>query len=138
MGEAAGHGSVPGNDGVLVTSRVSWGRATITLDSPHNRNALSRRLVDQLTAHLERADADPQVRVVVLTHTGGTFCAGADLGESSEGALGDPVRERGEQLAGLLRRILTLGSSTATSAPAGWDWSERVTSSSPGPAPPSP
>ena len=109
MTEQTGRESVPDEGGVLVTSKVSWGRATITLDSPHNRNALSRLLVEQLTAHLERADADPEVRVVVLTHTGGTFCAGADLDEASEGAVGDPVRERSEDLADLLRRILTLG-----------------------------
>jgi enoyl-CoA hydratase len=58
--------------------------ATITLDSPRNRNALSRRLVDELTAHLATAETSPDVRVVVLSHTGGTFCAGADLGEAVE------------------------------------------------------
>lgn len=56
--------------------------ATITLDSPRNRNALSRRLVDELMGHLASADARDDVRVVVLTHTGSTFCAGADLSEA--------------------------------------------------------
>lgn len=109
MSEQTGRGSSGNELAPLVTCEVSWGRATITLDAPHHRNALSRRLVDELTGHLERVDADPGVRVVVLTHTGGTFCAGADLGEASDVAVGDPVRERGEQLADLLRLMMTLG-----------------------------
>lgn len=51
--------------------------ATITLDSPENRNALSAQLVDELLTHL-RALGD-ETHVVVLTHTGPAFCAGADL-----------------------------------------------------------
>jgi enoyl-CoA hydratase len=68
--------------------------ARLTLNSPHNRTALSSALVDQLHQGLRDAAADPAVRVVVLGHTGGTFCAGADLGEASGG---DPRgdRERG-------------------------------------------
>ena len=53
--------------------------ARLTLNSPHNRNALSTALVTQLHQGLRDAAADPAVRVVVLGHTGGTFCAGADL-----------------------------------------------------------
>lgn len=52
--------------------------ATVALDSPHNRNALSGLLVTQLREALDAAAADEAVRAVVLTHTGGTFCAGAD------------------------------------------------------------
>ncbi|KZS62542.1 enoyl-CoA hydratase family protein [Mycobacterium ostraviense] len=68
--------------------------ARLTLNSPHNRNALSNVLVSQLHQGLRDAAADSAVRVVVLTHTGGTFCAGADL---SEAGGGDPRgdRERG-------------------------------------------
>ncbi|MFJ6798168.1 enoyl-CoA hydratase family protein [Streptomyces sp. NPDC091268] len=55
------------------------GIATLTLDSPANRNALSADLVGELRAALAAAGADPAVRAVVLTHTGTTFCAGADL-----------------------------------------------------------
>src|SRR5215472_12651679 len=53
--------------------------ATVTLDSPHNRNALSAQLVMELTARLDEAGADEGVRAVVLTHTGRVFCSGADL-----------------------------------------------------------
>ncbi|MFI9625122.1 enoyl-CoA hydratase family protein [Streptomyces sp. NPDC052042] len=55
------------------------GITTLTLDSPANRNALSAALVGGLTAALEACAADDDVRAVVLTHTGNTFCAGADL-----------------------------------------------------------
>lgn len=55
------------------------GIARLTLDSPANRNALSATLVGDLREALATAAADPAVRAVVLTHTGTTFCAGADL-----------------------------------------------------------
>ena len=70
----------------LVHYAVERAIATVTLDSPGNRNALSAQLVGELTAHLHRAADDDGVRAVVLAHTGSTFCAGADLAESrSEG-----------------------------------------------------
>jgi methylglutaconyl-CoA hydratase len=53
--------------------------AVLTLDEPDSRNALSATLLDELGDGLERASGDPEVRVVVLTNTGTTFCAGADL-----------------------------------------------------------
>ncbi len=52
---------------------------TLTLDSPHNRNALSAALVDELAGALADCAEDTGVRAIVLTHTGNTFCAGADL-----------------------------------------------------------
>ena len=52
---------------------------TLTLDSPHNRNALSAQLLDELAEGLATATADGAVRVVVLTATGQAFCSGADL-----------------------------------------------------------
>ncbi|MFB6814180.1 enoyl-CoA hydratase family protein [Streptomyces sp. NPDC056347] len=55
------------------------GVTTLALDSPANHNALSAELVDELTAALGACAADDTVRAVVLTHTGTTFCAGADL-----------------------------------------------------------
>lgn len=67
----------------FVRYRVTAGIATVTLDSPHNRNALSAQLVSELLASLETAGADAAVRAVELTHTGSVFCAGADLSEAS-------------------------------------------------------
>ena len=62
--------------------------ATITLDSPANRNALSTRLVHDLTTALDRAEAgavDGSIRAIVLTHVPPAFCAGADLKERRTG-----------------------------------------------------
>jgi methylglutaconyl-CoA hydratase len=67
----------------LVHLSVLSGIATITLDSPANRNALSTPVRAQLLDALERA-ADDSVRVVVLDHTGPAFCAGMDLTEAPE------------------------------------------------------
>lgn len=63
----------------LIRSAHERGITTLTLDSPANRNALSARLVGELGAALCACAKDPAVRAVLLTHTGGTFCAGADL-----------------------------------------------------------
>ncbi|MCW2794463.1 MAG: Enoyl-CoA hydratase, partial [Nocardioides sp.] len=70
----------------LVHYTVSDAVATITLDSQHNRNALSRQLVTELFARLEAAEADEAVRVVLVRAEGRVFCSGADLAEAtSEG-----------------------------------------------------
>ncbi|GAA0949690.1 enoyl-CoA hydratase family protein [Actinocorallia libanotica] len=78
--------------------------ATLVLDSPHNRNALSRRLVTELAAGLDRAEADPDVRVVVIRQEGPVFCSGADLSEAAGGSMEEGARG----LISLLRRIVTL------------------------------
>lgn len=65
----------------LVRAEVERGILRITLDSPHNRNALSLALIEQLLAALERVETETDLRAVVLSGTGPTFCAGADLKE---------------------------------------------------------
>jgi enoyl-CoA hydratase len=80
------------SDTDLVHLTVDRAIATVTLDSPHNRNALSRQLVAELTEHLQAAAQNPDVRAVVLTHTGTTFCAGADLSEASTGPMTGTAR----------------------------------------------
>lgn len=94
--------------GPRVTVETAGGIARVALDSPHNRNALSDQLVRELHEALAAAETDPAVRTVVLTHTGGTFCAGADLSEASSGPAGDPARARAEQLIDLLQAIVEL------------------------------
>jgi methylglutaconyl-CoA hydratase len=74
----------------LVRRETADGVATITLDSPHNRNALSARLRAELAGHLAQAIADDAVRVVVLTHTGPVFCSGMDLAHPRDTSTGDP------------------------------------------------
>ena len=77
----------------LVHYTTATGVATITLDSPHNRNALSAPLRAQLAASLDRAIDDDTVRVIVLDHTGPVFCAGMDLKEA-KGACRPARRQR--------------------------------------------
>jgi enoyl-CoA hydratase len=98
----------------LVGYEVAGEVATITLDSPHNRNALSAQLVGELTARLRDAGADPAVRAVVLTHTGRVFCSGADLAAAAEGpgklgtAGAGAQGNAGGTIMGLLRLIVEL------------------------------
>jgi enoyl-CoA hydratase/carnithine racemase len=59
--------------------------ATITLNRPERMNTISHAMLNELTGHLVAADADPDVRVVILTGTGRAFCAGLDLSEATKG-----------------------------------------------------
>jgi methylglutaconyl-CoA hydratase len=65
----------------VVETELTGGVLTVTLADEANRNALGARLVGELVDALDDADADPAVRVVVLTNRGRVFCAGADLSE---------------------------------------------------------
>jgi methylglutaconyl-CoA hydratase len=68
----------------LVHYDLDSGIARITLDSPHNRNALSSQLTTELYEAVRAALADPAARVLVLTGNGPVFCSGADLKEQRE------------------------------------------------------
>lgn len=76
----------------LVHYEVADAVATITLDSPHNRNALSKQLVTELFGHLETANADGDVRVVLVRSADRVFCSGADLSEAAEGGMEEGAR----------------------------------------------
>jgi 1,4-dihydroxy-2-naphthoyl-CoA synthase len=76
------------------------GGAVLTLDSPANRNALSKELVSELDDRLAQAADDPAVRAVVITATGRTFCAGVDLADP-------PVHSGPGSFADLLQRLWT-------------------------------
>ncbi|MER7740537.1 enoyl-CoA hydratase family protein [Streptomyces sp. NPDC096538] len=82
----------------LIGRSRTRGVETLSLDAPERRNALSAALVGDLAAALTDAGKDPGVRAVVLTHTGNTFSAGADLKDPP-----DP-----SALVGLLRQIVEL------------------------------
>ncbi|WP_419995915.1 enoyl-CoA hydratase family protein [Streptomyces boninensis] len=88
----------------LVKSKTKDGITTLTLDSPHNRNALSAQLLRELHEALSAAEHDDAVRAVVLTHAAETFCSGADL---SEAGSADAI-EGPRALAALLRTIVEL------------------------------
>ncbi len=67
----------------VVRLRVADEIGTITLDSQHNRNALSRQLVAELGVAITEAE-EANVRAIVVRHEGPAFCAGADLKERSD------------------------------------------------------
>ncbi|HJQ06113.1 MAG TPA: enoyl-CoA hydratase-related protein [Nocardioides sp.] len=88
----------------LVQLEVVDGIATITLDSPHNRNALSRQLVSELVNHLTTVGEGDEAKVVVLRSSGRVFCSGADLTEAST----VPLEEGLRTIAAVQRQILSL------------------------------
>ena len=63
----------------LVTTEVLDAVATVTLDDPDRRNALSLDLVDELATTFDWLETNDEVRAVVVTGAGRAFCAGADL-----------------------------------------------------------
>jgi enoyl-CoA hydratase len=88
----------------LVQYSVDRAIARIALDSPRNRNALSAALVSELSDALGKAAADDSVRAVELTHTGTTFCAGADLSEARQGGMASGT----QRVIALMRSMLEL------------------------------
>jgi len=69
----------------IVIYEVADGIATVTLNRPERKNALSVDATRQLYACWERIDVDPQVKVAILTSADcGVFCAGMDLREAKE------------------------------------------------------
>ena len=84
--------------GALVRSTLADGVLTLTLDRAVKRNALNSALIAGLHAGLERADLDPEGRVVVLRGEGKDFCAGADLDELLGSADHDPAANEAEAL----------------------------------------
>ena len=86
----------------LVHYAAADGVATLTLDSPHNRNALSRQLVTELYAGFERAVESDDVRVILLRSADRVFCSGADLSEAAN----TPMEEGALAVVELQRRIL--------------------------------
>ena len=80
--------------------------ATITLNNPDRKNALSPRMVNELLYALDDARDEASVRVVVLTGAGESFCAGGDLKQMA----GDgPELERRGDFDDLLLRFTQLG-----------------------------
>ncbi|KAA1380226.1 enoyl-CoA hydratase-related protein [Aeromicrobium fastidiosum] len=88
----------------LVHLDVADDVATITLDSEHNRNALSRQLVSELSRRLDDAGDDDSARAVLVRSAGTVFCSGADLTEAAGGGM----VEGAKALIALQRQIATL------------------------------
>jgi len=84
--------------------------ATITLNRPEKRNALSAELIEELSDILSDAESDPSVKAIIIKANGNTFCSGADLNQlrvmqssTFEENLKDSIR-----LKDLFKKIYTL------------------------------
>lgn len=86
--------------------------ATLTLNRPDRRNALSRGLIAALAQGVERLAADPAIRVLVFTGAGNAFCAGMDLdelrGTLENTAEAELIWDDAGKLSALFHRIYTL------------------------------
>jgi len=92
---------------------VADGVATITINRPERRNALSWTVMTELRSAFARAKADPEVRVVVLTGAGDkAFSAGADLSGMAAGAGFLDLHDARGELARLFREVWELGKPT--------------------------
>ena len=69
----------------VLIETLSDGVATLTMNRPERRNALSSDMLDGLLHALPRMAEDKRVRVVVLTGAGKAFCAGGDVKAMAEG-----------------------------------------------------
>ena len=65
--------------------------ATLVIDRPEKRNAMTYALLGDFLAAVKRVGEDPAVRVVIVTGAGGAFCAGTDRAPSV-GCAGGPRR----------------------------------------------
>jgi enoyl-CoA hydratase len=77
--------------------------ATITIDRPEVRNAIDQVTAHEISVSLGKADADPDVRVIVITGAGGSFCVGMDLKAFLRGEV---VRSPTNGFAGVTQRVV--------------------------------
>ncbi|MCH9672046.1 MAG: enoyl-CoA hydratase [Gammaproteobacteria bacterium] len=95
-----------GTDELLCT--LSEGVATVTLNRPEKRNALSDTLTPALREILLVLEADSEVRCIVLTGAGKAFCAGGDVSAMGTGGVGQPTQTLEEKIRQLQHRQETL------------------------------
>lgn len=94
--------------------------ATITLNRPERLNAINPQLLDEFVSALRRANADPQVHVILLTGAGRAFCAGDDLKEfDSQVGTEDETRAYIENIQDVTRE-LCLNNKVVVGAILGW------------------
>ena len=77
----------------LTKLEQEGGVATLTLDRPDKRNALSCALRHELIARLAELEKDDGVRAVIITGAGQAFCAGFDRSELEGGAMAEVFAE---------------------------------------------
>jgi enoyl-CoA hydratase/carnithine racemase len=87
---------------VTKASRV----ATLAMNRPAAKNSLDPSLIAALTAALADVSADPEIRAIVLTGSGGSFCAGADLKQAMSQGIGGDMSTRVDEFHALIRGIV--------------------------------
>jgi enoyl-CoA hydratase/carnithine racemase len=97
-----------------VTLDVSGGVATVTIDRPERKNALSAAVAEGLSSHLSALSDRDDVRCVVVTGAGGAFCAGGDVERMRERADSDaPVDDHVREL----QRTVSRGVASVATCP---------------------
>jgi enoyl-CoA hydratase/carnithine racemase len=81
------------SDAEHIRYEVEDAVAVVTIDRPEKRNAMTYAMLADFTASVKRAGEDEDVRVVIVTGSGGAFCAGTDLSDLS----GRPSEARGQR-----------------------------------------
>ena len=97
-----------------ILTEVSGGVGIITLNRPERHNAFDEALIGELSSAFAAMDQDPAVRVLVLSSTGKSFCAGADLNWMKRLGTYTPQEslEDARRLAEMLRRLAQMGKPT--------------------------
>ncbi len=90
-----------------VRLETAGGILTVTLAEIESRNALGASVVNGLHDAIVQANADPDIRAVVVTNEGNTFCAGANLKERSGASSGPKPKLGFEELLGEIQRSPT-------------------------------
>ena len=86
--------------------------ATITLDRPGARNALTWAMYEELDRALDRVGSESEVRVVVVRGAGGNFAAGTDISQFAAFASGDDGVDYERRLEGVLTKLESLPATT--------------------------
>ncbi|MFO0647105.1 MAG: enoyl-CoA hydratase-related protein [Polyangiales bacterium] len=79
--------------------------ATIRLNRPERKNSIGPEMANEILYALENAEKEDHVRVVVLTGTGGTFCAGGDMGAMTAGPVVSTLPMRGDYADLILKMV---------------------------------
>jgi enoyl-CoA hydratase/carnithine racemase len=100
----------------VLESSLDGQVATLTLNRPEARNALSPELMDALAAELERLDPDPEVRCIVIAGSDEVFAAGADIRAMSERSFAEALHH---PAAGFWKRLAAV-KTPMIAAVSGW------------------
>ena len=92
-------------DSEHITTELSEGILTLTLNRPDKFNAFTTRMGQEIGAALDRADQDDEVRAVIFTGAGRGFCAGADISDGGSVGAGSGMERKGLPPGGIGQRL---------------------------------